>query len=183
MIALTENEQIIKSKYEENKGGRYPNHNNVKGYDGEGGKKKVMIISFCPNMKKDITAQLERHYDYLKEAGLSDAHLTDFIKVRMSPEDATKYYKAYYDKPNDKMKNEMKSYTNIIKWEIDHYTPKIILLMGRKAESLFKSLVKDFVKKEKLSIKTIKIPHFTMLSYEKCIKEYHEILSQIKGHF
>ena len=166
MKKLNEITEEIVHTYEKN--GKYPQiegFEDIKGFYGSG---DVMIISFCPNDGQDITYQLKAHYFYLRQAKLSDAHLTDFIKDRMTAEAANEYFK----KPENDAK--MKEYAEIIKWEIEKYSPKKIFLMGRNVEKLVNEHLSKFLKGKGIESKYI--PHFTFLSYEPYIISYKKEL-------
>ncbi len=155
------------------KDGMYPTDKIIKGFYGW---RDVMIISFCPNKNRTRTKQLDKHYKHLEEAHLSGAHLTDFIKKRMTAKEAEEYYRKYKKNSDPEIIKEMILYLEIIKWEIGKEKLKKIFLMGRNAEELFSKYLEKDIKEELKDVKLVYIPHFTCLRHEDDIKDYKKKL-------
>lgn len=169
---LTTKQYCILAEYTKN--GRYPPSEGIRDFSVEGSV-NVMIISYCPNKNQNISAQLKLHYKYLKEAHISNSHLTDFIKRRNSVSEAAEDFKQYENK-NPKVCAEFKDYAEIIKWEIEKLKPKKIFLMGNKVARLADEYLRDFIEMKIEKENIIKIPHFYCLSFENNINEYKKQL-------
>jgi hypothetical protein len=104
----------------------------IRGFLGEGDKKRIIFVSPNPSGKvrnidgnEPRNSKLELFYTLLNERNFNNEHLTDFTKKRLSKEDAGKFWKQPFD--NLLIEKEKKW----LKEEFKIVNPEIVVIVGK----------------------------------------------------
>ena len=150
----------------------FPMFKEVPEVNGYLGTKSIMFVAFNPSFGKYPEKKIIFYYQNLKDVGFFNAHLTDCFKIKKVGNTTNKSFDV----------EETYNAIEILKKEISIISPKMIVCVGRDAETFFK---KNFssVGPEYLPHYSQRIPGKRYKSRDQFVKEFTEEMQKIRNKY